>query len=86
MPAGEFAALNPGDLQEHVDAWKRRERRADFRAAKVCEVLAECNRDRDVRAFPFEVSDFFPSLAEVAPEKTDEALWAKLNAAVGTKG
>lgn len=85
MPAWEFEDLEPGELHDCIEAWKRRERRADFRAAQVCLILAESNRDREARAFPFEAADFFPSLAEVTPAKTDDALWAKLNAAAGVK-
>jgi hypothetical protein len=45
------------------------QQRGDFRAAQICALMANINRDSAKRAQPYGPSDFFPSLGEMRAEK-----------------
>ena len=73
--------MPPADVHDLVEAWRARERMADFRAGQVCFLLAEINRDKERRPQPFSPADFFPSLEDLRPEPpSEDELEAKLDA------
>ena len=80
MSAAELDATPPAEVFELIEAWRRREKRADLRAGQVCAILAEVNRDSTRKATPFHPADFFPSLAEDRASVTDDELEQKLDA------
>lgn len=80
ITADELGAMPPGDVFDLLEAWRQREKRADFRAAQVCTILAEVNRDKDRKPTPFHPGDFFPSFAEDREPISESELEAKLEA------
>lgn len=73
--------MPPAEVRELLEAWRARERRADFRAGQVCFLLAEINRDRERRATAFSPADFFPSLEDLRPDPpSEDELEAKMEA------
>lgn len=47
-------------MQRHAKAWQSREKRQDARVARLCALVANCNRDHEKKKDPFTVSDFMP--------------------------
>jgi hypothetical protein len=67
MHADEFSRLSTIELRELLDKWREKQQREDYRAAKICVLLAEVNRDQKKKPIPFEVWDFFTSLEPLKP-------------------
>lgn len=67
LSEAEFWALTPAEFQLLADDWRSNERAADYRAALVCMVLANCHRNPEKRPEPFTVADFMPGPVESAP-------------------
>lgn len=65
----EFWRLTPREFRALADAWDDGEQAKDRRAATVCMVIANVNRDADKKPEPFQISDFMPSRGPAAPVK-----------------
>lgn len=77
----EFWRLTPREFHALSESWARAEEAQDRRAATVCMVVANCNRDEKTK--PFSVSDFMPQRA--APKEqsweTQKAIFGAIAAA-----
>ncbi len=60
----EYASLEPFD-----------ETRADYRAASICALIANVNRDRRSRPSPFQVSDFLLLFGEDEKPREQRQTW-----------
>lgn len=79
MQAEEFSQLSTVELRELLKTWREKQQREDYRAAKICVLLAEVNRDHKKKPKPFEVWDFYASLETLKPPPpTAEELMAKV--------
>ena len=79
MQAEEFGRLNLAELFELIEVWNKREKRQDFRAARICQVMANMNRGKNTP--PFDAWDFFESLESMRPEPpADDELERKIEA------
>ena len=56
----EFWRLTLAQFNALVDQYKAKERAKSYRAAMICAVIAEVNRDRKKRKKPFTPEDFLP--------------------------
>lgn len=75
MPAAELLALGPADVRDLQEAWRLREQRRDVRAARLCALLANINRDEKRKPTPFHEADFFHSLEEYRPKQDVQQLF-----------
>jgi cytochrome P450 len=86
--------LTPREHAAYRDTWRKKERRADRRAAVVAWVIAEIYRDPSKRSAPFEIEDFMPTYRlkaqhEAGDRMSDEEMHSMvlaLNAAFGGTG
>lgn len=78
--------MGPAEIHALRRAWVLREQRLDYRAGVVASLIANAHRDQDARPSPFLPEDFFPSLAELRPEPTEDELLARALAAFGLPG
>ena len=87
MGRDEFDALGAGEVVDLLEAWRRREQRADHRFGVLATVIAEVNRDARRRPHAFEPADFFGSL-EPAPRGgwSEEDLLAQMELYAGRAG
>lgn len=60
----EFWRLTPREFKILAEGWADDQRAEDRRAATVCMVLANCNRDPGKKPEPFTIDDFMPQRGE----------------------
>lgn len=70
MTAAEFWELTPRQFDALYDRFLLAEERADMRAAKICETMANIYRNPEKKPEPFHVNDFFRPRRGVALELT----------------
>jgi hypothetical protein len=88
LTAAAFLDLTPRQFDALFERHQQAEQRADARAALVCSVLANVNRDPKKRSSPYHVSDFMPGAAKSNGHKElpphviqpveDQLAWAKM--------
>lgn len=80
----EFWRLTPREFNALADRWTDDQKSQDRRAATICMVIANCNRDPKHKPQPFEVSDFMPQYGRQAPVEqsweTQKAIFAAIAA------
>jgi len=86
MGREEFGRLPPAELWELHEAWVRRERRADYRAAALACLYANAHRDEKEKPSPFEPGDFFAMLRDDDDESEIEPTDADLAALIANLG
>jgi len=80
----EFWGLTLAQFDALAERWLETEESADYRAALVCSVVANVNRDRRKRAKPFGPRDFMPDRRGRKNKQSDwRNLKAQLKAAFG---
>ena len=86
----EFWNMTPGqyDLlaRWHLKREEAKEERLDYRAALICSVIANVNRDSKKKSKPFQPQDFMPKKQVVKKRQTPEDMLEvvkALNAAFG---
>lgn len=76
--------MSPAEVHDHREAWRERERRADWRFGMLAAAISNPYRDSARQAQPFHPADFFPSLEDMRPPPpSDEELASKIEAALG---
>ena len=60
MTPAQFWGSTLKEFEKQANAFSKLEKKRDSRAALICSVLAEVNRDRKKRKKPYKVEDFMP--------------------------
>jgi len=84
----EFWHLTLAQFNALAKRYDEQQERQDYRAALICTVLAEINRDRKKRPRPFKPEDFMPKRGRKQKPMTDEQMLAQakiITAALGGK-
>lgn len=76
----EFWRLTPREFKALADGWDEDQSAEDRRAATVCMVIANCNRDPAKKPDPFTVDDFMP---HGTPKPKREQTWEEQVAIFG---
>lgn len=82
IQADRFWRMTPAEVDLEVVAYLKEQERQDYRAALICSVLAEINRDPEKKSTPFSPWDFMPKPAEEEEKPIKRQSWEEILAAI----
>ena len=85
LKPSEFAELTPIEWEAIAQAHGIKQERLDYRAALICSVIANVNRNPKKRPQPYKPKDFMPKANKAQTPEEQLAVVKALNAALGGK-